>query len=303
MKSARRLLASSLCATLCCISWPQTAAAAGVDCLETDAALAYWRPLREQAAETELPADTLSLELVSCLASPNAELRDRIGYELFTYWLRQEKLSDEIRWTLVLKLSDNLSSDKALLRSFSALILAEVMRSDASNSFMTTSQRDELLPVVAIALDRETDFRGLDPDIGWVHPVAHMADVLWRFALHPDCSGEQATAILAAVRTKVAPTEVSYAFNEGDRLARAVATLIERGLLAPEVAGEWIGRFQSPKSMEKWSDAFQSPVGMAELHNTKQFLRALADQLAGSDLDPVIAEPLNALVNGFTQLI
>ncbi|MGI9261718.1 MAG: DUF2785 domain-containing protein, partial [Woeseiaceae bacterium] len=178
-----------------------------------------------------------------------------------------------------------------------------VMRSDANNPFMTTSQRDELLPVVAMALDRETDFRGLVPDIGWVHPVAHMADVLWRFALHPDCSSEQATAILSAVRTKVAPTEVSYAFNEGDRLARAVSVLVKRGLLDSQVAGEWISSFQTPNSMDKWSDAFQSPAGMAELHNTKQFLRALADQLAETELDPVIAEPLDALVNGFTQLI
>jgi hypothetical protein len=42
---------------------------------------------------------------------------------------------------------------------------------------------------------------------------------------------------------------------------------------------------------------------MAELHNTKQFLRSLSDQLAGAEIDPVIAEPLAALVNGFTQLI
>jgi len=39
------------------------------------------------------------------------------------------------------------------------------------------------------------------------------------------------------------------------------------------------------------------------LHNTKQFLRSLSDQLAGAEIDSAITEPLDALVNGFTQLI
>ena len=96
---------------------------------------------------------------------------------------------------------------------------------------------------------------------------------------------------------------MSYAFNEGDRLARVVATMIAREIVDTETAGAWIGAFQSPQTMERWSESFQSPAGMAELHNTKQFLRALSDQLAGTELAPEVAEPLNALVKGFTQLI
>ena len=55
--------------------------------------------------------------------------------------------------------------------------------------------------------------------------------------------------------------------------------------------------------MERWGEAFQNPAGMAELHNTKQFLRALSDQLAGDDIDESIRKPLDELVGGFTQLI
>ena len=55
--------------------------------------------------------------------------------------------------------------------------------------------------------------------------------------------------------------------------------------------------------MDNWSDAFASPQGMAELHNTKLFLRALADQLDSSVVDPLISAPLAELVQGFTQLI
>jgi hypothetical protein len=55
--------------------------------------------------------------------------------------------------------------------------------------------------------------------------------------------------------------------------------------------------------MERWSDAFRSPEGMTELHNTKQFMRALSDQLTATDVADSISEALAALVQGFTQLI
>lgn len=280
--------------------------AAGVDCMDTESALAYWRPIREQAADEGVPANDLAIELVSCLGSPDPELRDRIGYELFAYWLRQEKLSDQTRSQLLVELSAGLSNQSAtmgLSRSFSALILAEVMRSDAINPFMTDGQRQALLDKATVAIANENDFRGLDANIGWVHPVAHMADLLWRFALHPQTDTDQATKILDAVRSKVAPTSVSYTFNEGDRLARVVTTLLTTELVDAESMAAWISKFEKPHSMEKWSVAFQSPEGMAELHNTKQFLRSLSDQLAGAEIDPAIAEPIAELVNGFTQLI
>lgn len=280
--------------------------AAGVDCRDEEAALAYWRPIKAQAADESMPADSLAIELVSCLGSPNPELRDGTGYELFTYWLREQKISDETRHVLLEKLSAELAeatSDASLSRSFSALILAEIMRSDSLDPFMSEADRQSLLGSAIAALGNESDFRGLDADLGWVHPVAHMADLLWRFTLHPETSAEQATAILEVVRSKIAPTGVAYAFNEGDRLARAVSTMIRRKLIDAEIIAAWIRSFESPQSMEKWSDAFRTPQGMNELHNTKQFLRALSDQLNGVDVDRQISEPLDELIAGFTQLI
>lgn len=285
---------------------PLRSPAAAPDCLDTGAALEFWRPLREQATEADLPADTLALELVGCLASPDPELRDRIGYELFTFWLRQGKLKDDTRAALLTNLQARLSESgeaAVLSRSFSALVLAELLRSDATSPFMSATEREQLLKAAAGALETETDFRGLDEQLGWVHPVAHTADLLWRFALHPATTRAQAELLLTAVRARVAPAEVAYAFNESDRLARVVSTLIRRELLEPAVVTEWLASFSRPQSGERWSSAFQSVAGMRELHNTKQFLRALSDQLAGDDIDAGIATELNELVGGFTLLI
>lgn len=282
-----------------------TASAAGVDCLDTDIGLGYWRPVRE-AAEPSISVDALALELISCLGSTDPELRDQIAYELYVDWLRNDRLSDATRQALLVELSVRIrqsGNDYSLSRSFSALILAELMRSDANKPFMSAEQRQRLLNDAVTALQHEEDFRGLIADIGWVHPIAHLGDLLWRFALHPETTSAQAGAMLAAVKTKAATTDTSYTFNESDRLARVVSTMIRGQLLDVGDAAAWIESFSTPSAMAKWSDAFRSPEGMAELHNTKQFLRALSDQLDATDVADAISESLTALVQGFTQLI
>lgn len=265
-----------------------------------------WRPVRADAEAFDGEADRLALELVACLASPDPELRDRIGYELMTYWLRGGKLTDHTRGALVAGLSARVADrdpGAGLVRSFSALILAEVMRSDAQQGFMDDAARAEVLGLAAHALVAERDYRGLEADIGWVHPVAHLADVLWRFALHPATTTAETGPILEAVGAQVAPRSVGYVFNEPDRLARVVAALARRGGEEQALVARWLGRFQSPVGMATWGEAFQSPEGMMELHNTKAFLRALSDQLAGVEVDPALSEALAELVAGFTGLV
>ena len=301
----RKTLAFSL-ATIILSSGFSSARAAGVGCLNTSEALAYWRPLREAPEMSSSSANSLALELLSCLGSPNPELRDQIGYELYVEWLRNDRLTDATRHALLRELSIRMrqkGNDVSLSRSFSALVLGELMRSDANKAFMSSQQRQGLLDDAIETLRNEQDFRGLVADIGWVHPVAHLSDLLWRFALHQETTPAQASSLLLAVRSKVAPVETSYTFNESDRLARVVSTLISRQLLDVEITAEWIESFSTPLTMEMWSDAFRTPAGMAELHNTKQFLRALSDQLATTNVADAISEPLAALVQGFTQLI
>jgi len=151
------------------------------------------------------------------------------------------------------------------------------MRADNDSAFMGQQQRSDLLALSISVLENKTDYRGLEEDIGGAHPVAHLSDVLWRFTFHSDFDDAQARMVLSGIRSKIAPVSVSYAFNEGDRLARPVSILIRRQALQTEEILSWLESFNSPFSMESWGNAFASPEGMAELHDTKLFIRALSD--------------------------
>lgn len=288
----------------CALGLAGIASAQSPDCLDVPAALDYWRPIA--AAADSADANTLAEPLLQCLRSPNPELRDDIGYGLFSVWLRNAQLSVDRKQFLLQQLSANLSPatrELSLQRSFSALIISELLRADAIDAFMTTTQREQLLQASAQALRDEQDFRGFEDELGWVHPIAHLADVMWRFSLHPALSEDQAALILTAIGSKVSAAENFYHFNEGDRLARPIAILLRRDASTSAAWLNWFAGFAKPKSVNTWPEAFGSSAGLTELHNTKLFIRALSDQLQGVDLDKPVQEKLDELVALLTELV
>jgi len=143
---------------------------------------------------------------------------------------------------------------------------------------------------------QERDYRGLEPKLGWVHTVAHGADLLWRLAAHPATTPEQRTQLLQALNTQVArPGLPAYVFNEADRLAR-VAVVIARSNPPPKMQ-DWLQTVADPAPMTRWTEAFQSPAGMARLHNVKQFLRALREGLAKSEPSPRLLQAVDAVLS------
>jgi hypothetical protein len=273
------------------------------DCASDQANITWWQEIHEQRDETRMVTQALARDLLPCLGSANPVLRDTIGYGLYSYWLRNERLDRDSKRFLRSALQSDLQSTETLRRSFSALILAELMRADAIDTFMTATERDALLQSTSDALQAETDYRGLDAELGWVHPVAHLADVLWRFALHPALDAEQARQIQRAVSSKATPVQASYTFNEGDRLARVISQLMAREVLAEYQWQQWLAQFETRRDGQDWGTAFASPEGMAELHNAKLFVRALADQITGSSVSQTLQEAVAELVAMFTALV
>ena len=251
-------------------------------CANETSVIEYWRNVRANAATAN--ASELMPTLVNCLTSPNAELRDRIGYEVLTYWMRKESLSpedvSELRNILVPWLSDGVGTsgnNSALTRAFSALVLSEVVRYDSLTPTMTSDEVDQLHSAALSMFTAERDYRGLTQEYGWIHTIAHGADLIWRLAMHKGLStAAQQQAILNALTVQVARADLpAYTFNEFDRLARVAVAVISTELLTPKAIDDWVVKMGAPHELENWNNAFASPSGMAQLHNQKHFLRAL----------------------------
>ncbi len=300
---AHTFIAAGYLAAISLLAMSPASAQSEADCLDTEASLSYWRPIFDNRESDSGYADDFALDLVACLGSDNPTLRDTYGYGLFTHWLRNDALREDTKLELFAVLNDNLQSEAVLLRSFSALVLSELLRADAQQAFLTDRERNTLTLRANEALLAETDFRGFDAALGWVHPVAHLADVHWRLALHPQLNVEQARRSLVAIYGKAVTQEAAYTTNESDRLARAVAILIRTEILESDDIATWLSQFATRQNGEAWPTVFSSAEGMIELHNSKSFVRALAEQLAPVELPALVHEQLNDLLDLFRQLV
>ena len=254
-------------------------------CLKGDMDRAFWQSIKNSryAVPQGRSADDLAVVLLDCLPSSDPELRDGLAFETLSAWMRAGRLSNatlrNISATLIANLRAGIGevgTDTVFRRTFSALVLSEVIRQDNRVNALEESQLRTVLDAVVTYLPSERDLRGFDTKLGWMHGVAHGADVLWRLASSPKLNAADLERLLTAVASKVAPTgEHFYTYGEGERLSRVVIAVFARGLVPNQRLREWLLGFGSAAPLVSWNDAFGSQAGLAKLHNTKGFMNAL----------------------------
>lgn len=254
-------------------------------CLKGDMDRAFWQSIKNSrfAVPQGRLVDELALVLLDCLPSSDPELRDGLAFETLSAWMRAGLLSNatlgNISATLVANLRSGIGEvgmDTVFRRTFSALVLSEVIRQDNRVGALEETQLRAVLDAVVKYLPDERDLRGFDTKLGWMHGVAHGADVLWRLASSPRLNVADLERLLTAVASKVAPGgEHFYTYGEGERLSRVVIAVFARGLVSNQRLREWLLGFGSAAPLASWNDAFGSQAGLAKLHNTKGFMNAL----------------------------
>lgn len=213
---------------------------------------AFWRAIAgadfAPPAGADVPA--LALELARTAGSTDPELRDELGFEISSRWIRRPGvLADEdVRALLRLHAANQLAglgegeSDGVFLRSFSALHLAEIAARDRKQPFLADGERAQLVHAACRVLREERDRRGFVEAKGWAHPIAHNADLLARLASSKTLTPDEQREILAALDAGLAGTN---AFGENERLANVLAALVSRADFVEadfeRRLGEWAG--------------------------------------------------------------
>jgi hypothetical protein len=294
--------AACLAATLI-ISAPAHAA-----CPPPDESVESLTALKQSGFELDDAArrNALARDLLDCLADPDPTLRDGIGFEAYSVWLRGDLLEVATRVHMLEVLSAAMSSptpDPAGFHApFAALVLSEVARSDRIAPWMSQAQRAELVDAAARYVESVRDYRGFDPVQGWRHGVAHGADLLMQLGLNPALERPALDRLLAAIARQVAPVgEHAYVDGESERLARALLFIAQRGLHDDAAWKAWFDALVQPTPLASWSEAYASRAGLAKRHNLLSFLRvAYVGAREGGDpkfevLVPHLREAMKAL--------
>ncbi len=259
--------------------------------------------LKPEASEGERAAlQTHALNLASCLANPDPALRDGLGFELLSTWMRAKALKPETLQVLRARLLPVLSGPditSGFHAPFAALMLAEIARVDRLQPFLSPGERQDLLERACAYLAGVRDYRGFTAGEGWRHGVAHGADLLMQLSLNPALDAAGQRRILLAVASQVlAAGGQAYQFGEGQRLARPALFAAARGELSAEDWQQWLTSTLAAAAPSTSPDA----ALLVRIHNAREFLWPLyvslnesRDEAAKARLLPAVRVALQKL--------
>ncbi len=229
----------------------------------------------------ERPLDLL-VELGRHFGHPDAVLRDRCGYGITARWVvREKRLSPADLQTLadtwaagLLAESDPYGGDPTLRRSFSALGLSLVAAAALDAQALDGPTRLALVSRAAEQLRTNTDRRGFDPVVGWVHVTAHTADLLKFLGRDPRLTRAQQGVVLGAIADTLVAAPAVFTWGEDERLARAAASVLRRDDVDGELVRTFLETLSAAGRRVDW-DRPLAGAGLAPLFNAKTVLKDL----------------------------
>ncbi|MFJ6137049.1 DUF2785 domain-containing protein [Kitasatospora sp. NPDC092286] len=212
------------------------------------------------AVPADRPLEELVRELSAALGDPDPAIRDGAPYSVLATWIARGVIDAPRRLALGDEMAARLQDREIQARTFAPLVLDMLVeKGDFRAGWVDAFER---------WYPAETDLRGYDEKLGWLHAVAHGADLLDRFGRHPEVDPVRMLH-LAATRLTT-PTDHVLDQLEDDRLARAVARVLTRPDLSERDATTWL----DPIGACFGADRLSTPVP-AHLTNCLRTLRLL----------------------------
>jgi hypothetical protein len=158
---------------------------------------------------------------------------DRLAAEfadaVLARWIRDGALDGQLRW-LGDQMAGRFADPRLQARTFAPLVLAWVIERGAFD--------EQWVQAFAAWYPAETDLRGYDDRLGWLHAVAHGADLLSVLGRHPRVRPDTMLALASA--RMLAATDFVWRDTEEDRLAHALALTLARPDITEAESTTWL---------------------------------------------------------------
>lgn len=263
----------------------------------------YWRQVHADglAVPSDRPLDDLTAELTRMLGDTDPTARDGTAYPTLATWVGRGVYDD-----LLTGLGDGMvaglrvglgevDTDSVFRRSFSALVLGEVIARDNRRPLVSGAKVLEWGDRLATWLLRERDVRGFVPGKGWAHAVAHGADALGTLSGSPHVGKAELTVVLDVIADRLLqPAGRAFGGIEHDRLALATMRVLSRDLVPLTVLEPWVNRLAAAAAHHDAAYVDRDPSTAGA--NGQAFLRSLYLQLALGPRPPQVRSDLLLVV-------
>ena len=202
----------------------------------------YWSAVlrNDTAVPDDRPLPELLNELLDGLASPDPSLRDDIVYPVLVRWVLRGECDPHAVW-LGDRVTGMLRHDEIQARTFATLILGAIIERDTAAPIVDMKDAHRWFEEFAQWWTSETDLRGKDPELGWLHAAAHGADTLSAYGASRHLTAVGLRDLLSvAARRMTADTDQLWGAQEDDRIALACTVILSRDELSESDATDWL---------------------------------------------------------------
>lgn len=235
---------------------------------------------------THVNEHDLADHMIKNIGHPNSHIRDDLIYECLAHLFHENHFDENhlTRYLNILLDSNHLTYDmenetknSVLTRSFSILQLV---------IFIYVHNRDDVLKRIdienafTIFLDyfsKENMLEGYNKDVGWIHAIAHSADLFNQFMHVKWFKKEELEMMFEAIAHKMKQSNQPFNFNEEERMAVAIKSGIKRNLLSKDYIVKWVA------NVARQDDLTQVPEKIYLANNSKHFLRSIYFKLIDED--------------------
>jgi len=190
------------------------------------------------------PLTELVDELCAMLAARDPVVRDDTAYPVLAMWTARGVLDGHLA-ALGDRLAARLADGEIQARTFATMILGWVVLRDARTGELDADAVPRWRDGFTAWWSAESDLRGWDRQLGWLHAVAHGADTVRAFGRSPRLDASALRSLLDTVVGRLlVDAGYLYAHGEDDRLAYALATVLTRAELAASDAVGWLARVE-----------------------------------------------------------
>jgi hypothetical protein len=250
------------------------------------------------AADYAVPESTgvteLTPGLLEALGSTDSELRDELAYQILANWIERGYYDEASLRSMLAQLQVGMlvglgeqETDSVFQRSFSTLVLNEVLGYDNAHAFLQAAEVQRVLDHAIGYFLAERDLRGHVPGKGFAHAIAHSADTFRVLSQSRHVDKRALEQMLAAIADRLlAQVNHVYLYDEDERLALAVLTMLRRELLDLKALEAWLMRLAHPVGDMPWYRAADDRAMLSAYTNAELFLRSLYFQLHFGDRAP-----------------
>lgn len=247
----------------------------------------------------------LTYELINNIGDPNTEIRDDLIYPCLAHLLHDKHFDEEILTNILnIFMSDshlffdleNTIENSVLKRSFTSLQIVILIYLHRKEGVFSNKLIMNTLIKYIDYFNQEEHYEGYNEKVGWLHSIAHSADVFDQFFQIEHFTDKEYKIVLEAILLKIKQRHYQFSHEEDERMIIGIKKLILRNILDQEYLIDYINRFSQYEKNSNFPEMY------CIKSNVKNFLRSLYFALLQEEKYQNLTEKIIQVLNDNVSL-